>query len=99
MLVLMGVWIFCVLTNQAASLHNVCLLHQMYVRMITRYFLPGPTYARTPGMGVQTLPAAAVSLRPYQALRLIVSLILNGARYILRIPLRRRISSYACMST
>src|SRR5215475_2658760 len=97
MLVPMGDWILCALTSQADSFHNVCLLPQFYVRLTTRYFLPGPTYARTSGMDVQTLTAAAVFLRQYQAPRLIASLILNGARYISRIPLRPRISRYACM--
>src|SRR5262245_49810423 len=97
MLVPMAGWILCALTSQADSFHNVCLLPRLYVRLITRYFLPGPTYARTSGMGAQTLPAGAVSLRQYQAPRLIVSLILNGARYISRIPVRQRTSRYACM--
>jgi len=97
MLVPMGDWILCVLTSQVGSFHNVCLLPQFYVCLTTRYFLPGPTYARTSGMDVQTLTAAAVFLRQYQAPRLIASLILNGARYISRIPLRPRISRYACM--
>jgi hypothetical protein len=96
MLVPMGGWILCVVTIRA-PIHNVYLLPQLYVRLITRYSLPGPTYARTSGMGVQTLTAAAVSLRQYQAPRLIVSLILNGAQYISRIPVRRRTSRYACM--
>ena len=97
MLVPMGGWILCVLTSHSDSVRNVCPLPQMCARLITRYLLPGPTYARTSGMDVQTLTAAAVSLRQSQGPRLIVSLILNGARYISRIPLRRRTSRYACM--
>jgi len=92
----MGGWILCVLTSQADR-HNVCLRPYLYVRLITRYSRLGPTYARTSGVGVQPLTAVAVSLRQYQAPRLIVSLILNGARYISRIPLRPRTSRYACM--
>ena len=97
MLAPMDGWTLCVLTSHSDSLHNVCLLPQINVRLITRYFLPGPTYSRTPGQGAETLRAAAVSLPQYQAPRLIVSLILNGVRYMPRIPVRRRTSRYACM--
>src|SRR5262249_42356485 len=97
MLVPTGDWILCVLTSQADSCHNVCLLRLFYVPLSTQYALPGPTYVRSSGMHGQTLTPAAVFLRQYQAPRLIASLILNGARYISRIPLRPRISRYAFM--